>query len=336
MITTLFNLHEMQTNNGVVTIEFYAGDIFDIYSDILVLSAFKDSFSPVPGTTWGYFNQKTGFDFYKYIDSSSPGISENIVKFNLPSNKYCSRLYAIEMLDLRKNSNGFTEALVKHRYRDFIRLLESVSEPGVETLSLPLLGTGNQGISYEVSVNALFSVLNELSNTGINTIRVFAWNFQSIGILNQKINSILSRPESANTGLLQAAIDEIYEQYNYELKSAGPIRLLEIVSLTKAPHSSFTIYGISGRKFAESFCKDLLYKAAQSASIVGITLDGMIKQIMADKLIDRPYVISYLRLLQSYGNLAAHEGTVKLNHQDAAAIIIAIVRINDYWMQIAK
>ena len=326
----------MHTSTGILTIEFYAGDIFDIYSDILVLSAFKDSFFPTQGTTWGYFYQKTGFDFYNYIDSSSPGISENIVKFNLPSNKYCSRLYAIEMLDLRKNSNGFTEALVKHRYRDFIRLLESVSEPGVETLSLPLLGTGNQGIPYEVSVNALFSVLSELSNTGINTIRVFAWNFQSIGILNQKINSILSRPESANTGLLQAAIDEIYEQYNYELNSEGPVRLNDIISLTKAPHFSFTIYGISGRKFAENFCKNLLNKRSPEALATVISLEGMIKQIMADRLIDRPYVISYLRLLQSYGNLAAHEGSVKLNHQDAAAIIIAIVRINDYWMEMVK
>lgn len=105
--TTLFNLHEMHTSTGILTIEFYAGDIFDIYSDILVLSAFKDSFFPTQGTTWGYFYQKTGFDFYNYIDSSSPGISENIVKFNLPSNKYCSRLYAIEMLDLRKKLQWF-------------------------------------------------------------------------------------------------------------------------------------------------------------------------------------------------------------------------------------
>jgi len=46
---------------------------------------------------------------------------------------------------------------------------------------------------------------------------------------------------------------------------------------------------------------------------------------------DRPTVECHLRLLQFYGNQVTHAGNVALNHQDAAAIIISIIRILDFY-----
>ena len=190
MKTALFNLHEISTSNGSVIIEFYAGDIFDVSSDILILSAFKDNFFPKPGTIWGSLFLKTKISFLGDVSSKSQRVSENIVSFNTRENPYFKKLVALELADVNRIKN-FTTASFSSRYQELLDFLESYPTVSDESISMPLLGTGNQGISLEDSVIHLLRSLSQLQQTKLKIIRVFAYDFKAIGVLNKTLVGIV-------------------------------------------------------------------------------------------------------------------------------------------------
>lgn len=321
--TTLFNLHEIQIEDHSLLIEFYAGDILDIYSGILLLSAFQGNYYPTKGTTWGSLRERTGINL-----STMERISANMLILQTPKNEYFEKLAAIELTNLERR-NSFTSATLRHRYRELADFLESYPSELDESISMPLLGTGNQGIPLEDSISELLKTLNQLKKTKLKIIRVFARNFEAIGTLNKKINELLSRNEATHTNLLDAAIEEGKEISENQLSTLSYNTISNVLSLSAADHSSLNICGLNGRRFAETICNEFLL-------IYGITnittnLDSKIRELTPAIRQDRPYVLSYLRLLQTYGNQVAHAGNPNLNHQDAAAIIIAIVRIVDFY-----
>ncbi|MGV8963798.1 MAG: hypothetical protein ACOH2V_10535 [Candidatus Saccharimonadaceae bacterium] len=326
--TTLFNLHELRINDTDLLIEFYAGDIFDIYSNILLLSAFKDGFYPSKGTTWGSLYERTGISFETMLPEDRVQKSENIHFLRTKKNKCFDKLIAFELTDLRRK-NGFTRATLLTRYKELADFLENYPSEEDESISLPLLGTGNQGLSLEDSISTLLKTINNLSKTKLKIIRVFARNFESIGALNIKINEQLNRNEVVHNNLLDAAIEEAKDISSKEISLLSKNTILNLLSLSAANHSSLNTFGINGRFFAESICDEFIRIFEIAARTT--TLETKIKEITLSKKLERQYVISYLRLLQSYGNQVAHPGNPNLNHQDAAAIIIAIVRIVDFY-----
>jgi hypothetical protein len=326
--TTLFNLHEIQINDHSLLIEFYAGDIFDIYSGILLLSAFRDGFYPTQGTTWGSLAERTGISFGIMHPDEKERITDNILLLKTPRNECFAKLVAFELTDLSRRNN-FTEATLKTRYRELVNFLESYPSETDESISMPLLGTGNQGISLEDSISELLKTLNQLKKTKLKIIRVFARNFKAIGALNKKINELLNRKEADHTSLLNAAVEEAREIAKNKLSPLSFSTISNILSLAEAEHASLNSFGINGRHFAESICDEFL--KIYNLTLETNTLDSKIRELTMPIKNERSYVVSYLRLLQSYGNQAAHPGNPILNHQDAAAIIIAIVRIVDFY-----
>jgi hypothetical protein len=326
--TTLFNLHEIQIDDNSLLIEFYAGDIFDIYSGILLLSAFRGGFYPTQGTTWGSLAERTGISFGIMSPGEQERISDNILLLQTPRNQCFEKLVAFELTDLRRR-NSFTAATLKTRYRELADFLESYPSEADECISMPLLGTGNQGISLEESISELLKTLNKLKKTKLKIIRVFARNFESIGVLNKKINELLNRKEADHTSLLNAAVEEAREISKNKLSTLSLSTISNILSLAQAEHASLNSFGINGRFFAESICDEFLkiYMLSSETN----TLESRIRELTIPIKNERSYVVSYLRLLQSYGNQVAHPGNPILNHQDAAAIIIAIVRIVDFY-----
>ena len=325
--TTLFNLHEIQIGDNNLLIEFYAGDIFDIYSGILLLSAFRGGFYPTQGTTWGSLAERTGISFGIMLPDDQERISDNIVFLRTQRNNCFEKLVAFELTDLSRR-NSFTTATLKTRYRELANFLESYPSEADESISMPLLGTGNQGISREDSITELLKSLNQLKKTKLKIIRVFARDFESIGALNKKINELLNRKEADHTGLLNASIEEAKAIAGNKLSALSQSTISNILSLSQAD-ASLNIFGINGRIFAETVCDEFIkiYHLTSDTS----TLESKIKELTFPIKQERSYVVSYLRLLQSYGNQAAHTGNPILNHQDAAAIIIAIVRIMDFY-----
>lgn len=328
MKTSLFNLHEIKIEDRDLIIEFYAGDIFDIYSGILLLSAFRGGFYPTQETTWGDLFERTGISFGRTSAGEQERISDNILLFQTPGNECFEKLVAIEMVDLNQR-NRFTLATLKTRYKELFNFLESYPTEADESISVPLLGTGNQGISLEDSISELLKTFNQLKKTKLKIIRVFARNFESIGELNKKINELLNRNVAVQASLLDAAIEETRQIAKSQLSPLSATAISNLLTITAAENTSLNICGLNGRLFAENICNELM--VIYNIMIITTNLESKIRELTPAIRQDRPYVISYLRLLQTYGNQVAHPGNPNLNYQDAAAIIIAIVRIVDFY-----
>jgi hypothetical protein len=327
MRTTLFNLHEIPLEEESLTIEFYAGDIFDIYTDILVLSAFRGGFHPVPGTTWGSLAGRVGGDAFLRITGTEERLTANIVTFRPVANPLFHRLVALEMVENRPQ-NGFTLATLKARYRELGLFLEGYPQEREQSVSLPLLGTGNQKISLEDSVTEQLKMFSSLKKTNLRIIRVFANNFESVGVLNRKINALLHRSEAGPSHLLEAALHEIPDLRGSNLSDISAEVAEKIIALSMARNSSLAPFGLAGRHFAEKVTAHWLKQ--MEFTEIAYNLHGRIKQVELMLLSERPYVLSYLRLLQNYGNQVSHCDNPGLTHQDAAAIVIAIARIIDF------
>jgi hypothetical protein len=326
--TALFNLQELVLDDHELLLEFYAGDIFDIFSDVLILSAFRGGFIPIEGTTWGSLHQKTGLGFQVADAANQTRFSENIVGFNIPENDFFYRLFALEMVKPGKN-NSFTLASLKSCYKELGKFLENYKEDPFETVSLPLMGTGNQSISLADSITELLHILTSLKTTRLRIIRIFANNFRSISSLNLKINELFHRKEPVKSQLLNAALEELNLLETTSLTSLSIQTVQKLISLAGAEHATLNPFGIAGRIYAETLTLELCHRFKTEE--IPSTLHLKIAQLTPHLKVVRPYVISYLRLLQNYGNLSAHAGNAGLNHQDAAAIIIAVVRIIDFY-----
>jgi hypothetical protein len=327
MRTTLFNLHEIPLEQDSLTIEFYAGDIFDIHTDILVLSAFRGGFHPVPGTTWGSLADRAGFDAFLRITEAEERHSANIVTFRPVPNPLFHRLVALEMAE-NSTYSGFTLATLQARYRELGLFLEAHPAEYEQSVSLPLMGTGNQKIALEDSVTELLKMLNSLKQTNLRIIRVFANHFASVGVLNRKINALLHRREAGPSHLLEAALREITDLRGSNLSALSAEATVKIIDLSIASHNSLDSFGTAGRHFAEKVTAHWLEQMEFTEILP--TLNARIKQVEPMLLSERPYVYSYLRLLQNYGNQVSHYGNRSLTHQDAAAIVIAMARIIDF------
>ena len=328
MSTTLFNLQSVNVDGRELLIEFYAGDIFDVYSDILVLSAFKNGFIPVPGTTWGRLNEALGIHVFNLPDQDMQRASENVVEFTVKPNRCFSRLVALEMISL-VNKRNFTLGTLKSRYRELGAYLSRIDDPAIESLSMPLLGTGNQKISYAHSITELLDMITHLDRTGLKIIRIFANSNQAIGTLNLRINQIYQREEATSSQLLDAATGELKALLNQPLSDLSAQAIGTLISLSRARHTSYDTFGIAGRHYAELVTNELyeLYDLGIRPDTLHLKLTALSPSIRNDS----HYVYSYLRLLQNYGNQAAHAPNPPIHPQDAAAIVIAVARIINFY-----
>lgn len=327
MKTSLFNLHEIEVEGEKVLIEFYAGDIMDIPSDILLLSAYKDNYFPVPGTTWGSLHEKTGINVCKE-SSEKIKLSENISFFNIPGNNYFNKLTSFEFKNIFKPQK-FTLGTLKNRYNELVSYLENQPTEDDESISMPLLGTGNQGLSLEESVTELLDTFKKIKKTKLKIIRVFAWDFESIGVLNKKINEQLKRTEIIPTSLLTEAMNEARKMLRGQITSLSFETITDLISLNDFDHAAYFSFGIKGRIFAQRVCDELLrmYAIELEPSTLHAKISGLAEKLRKDC----PPAESHLRLLQTYGNLAAHGIGDRLNHQDAASIVIAILRVAAFY-----
>lgn len=149
-------------------------------------------------------------------------------------------------------------------------------------------------------------------------------------LINLKINDILKRNALVHTALLDAALEELSEISGTYLSEFSKKYIGIIQGLSNAENSSFDFLGVKGRHFAEKVSGRFLH--IYKLFPVDNNLEGKLR-VLKDRLwFDRHmYILSYLRLLQSYGNQVSHPDNPALNHQDCAAIIIAFVRIIDFY-----
>ncbi|MBQ3220509.1 MAG: toll/interleukin-1 receptor domain-containing protein [Clostridia bacterium] len=153
------------TKFGQKAIEVFACDVraFDEDVDVFVASAYKNSYKPTPGTVFDALNG-IGISVQKlskspFIALSAPSriwISEKIK--NPERNGRIHRICCMDLTGAHGGSVDPEQALVTS-IRAFFNMLDIASVYGVEmeTVALPLLGSGNQNLSGKLTIVPLLN-----------------------------------------------------------------------------------------------------------------------------------------------------------------------------------
>lgn len=322
----LFNIINPVSNRPGYVVNYYAGNIVDKQVDILVLSAYSGRFAPTPGTIFGAINERfsRNYNSIKYNR-----ISDNIIVFDegnthLPWKK----MVVLEMID----GEYYEElSLIRSRFNEFINCAPRFVSNKDYSLSIPLIGTGNQGLSKEIVAVELIEVAKSFSISNLKEFNVFAFSIEVIAIINININRFSSR-QSSNP-MEQRLVSAMSEELKSLSKGSNPLindSIHELLSLLFSPNVGISPIAMQGRIFAELYAKLYFEKwdCGSDLALIDNKLESYIKSISVSlRNKNKSYLISYLRLLQTCGNMAVHEGERQLVDMDIVAIMVAVVRL---------
>ncbi len=330
----LFNITEIErSNNPPLLLEFYGGDITGVYSDILLISAFRSDYFPFVGTVFWRIKDKFGIEFGDHIPEGSKLVSEGLYEFPIVQNSAFSKLWVQE---IKKSPNtDSSDSDIMRAFRHLENSAGVFDKLDIESISLPLLGTGSQGISIEISATRIMRVVKcwSSNSTKLKTVRIFAYDLKAASVLNNIIDSYFDVPIEQYSNSARELLRTATEELNHKKeKFKGQINkaLNELYEIANTSNPSIKSIAVSGRILAEE-CSRCIHEKWYSNTDSGyLTLNERISKIQHRLLKEQSWILSYLRLLQSCGNSAAHPGKAVLNMVDACAVLISGIRVAEY------
>lgn len=308
----LFNLREIPRDDGLsVELEFYAGDVLAIRSEVLLLSAFAGSYQPAPGSLFGAIADRYGISFGTEPPPGSYRYPGGLLRFGGVS---CPAFDSLWVLEMKRPGQRFS-------LRDLRRALETVGShlpdllAAASSITLPLLGTGDQELQPRDVARELLSALPGWArHLQLRTVRVFTLRLEHVAILNRALDG---RRFEERTSALVGPSEELQRRLE-EGRWSEPIRvaLEHLLQIASAPDPSMQSIALEGRRLAEAALRTLWQEGV-------VERDAM----RADRLeapLGSGEPFEHLELLLSQGRSAAAGGSV--NAHDAAMVIDAALR----------
>lgn len=318
----LFNLINPVETRPEYLINFYAGNILSIPADMLVLSAYINGYAPTPKTIFGDLKEQYDFliDTTKLVSISRNIKTLDVAEYRLPFRK----LVIVEMSEIGAK---LTHGQIVLIFNEIKHNILNIASDNDRSVSFPLLGTGNQGLSKETVTLELLKLSRELSASKLEQVNIFAYGNESIGILNLSLNASLHQKQisTSNNIMLQAVTEEIEtiiesqpEHFAYEFNS--------LLQLIRAPNVPINSIATQGRVMCEAYTNNILLanKIDYPAKSNLETRIQLLKPLLLD---DKRYILSYLRLLQACGNIASHPSQPVLSNHDLIAIMLSVIRV---------
>lgn len=341
----LVNLFEIETPSGYKVVELHSGDLtkIEIEVDAIVVSAFKSGYSPTPGTLLGSLFENCGIHLKilaqdPEIDLRTPlnvWISEPI------ENQKFSRVICIEILDVYSYEEDIENA-IKNLF-SLIALAYS-QDIKIESIALPFIGTGNQGIDPQLILPKLMELSKKsLENlTCLKKIIFYEIDEKKTNILNDALNKYLNRSDFETSkysiDTFQLTIKEDLLGYLIKLKSASIATspdvkdtLADLSEKIKQDKIKPYEIGVLCRRLVEYLVKDVLEIKSLSKDLALTINDLRTKNIAS-------WVISYLHILRTFGNVAVHSSETSsykpptMNEKDLITLFICLNRSLDFWL----
>jgi hypothetical protein len=329
----LFNIVNLDENEPEYSIRFYAGDILSVPADILFVSAYKGCYYPLEGTILGCLFRKYGINLENEKLSE---ISENLKLYNIKTNNIpFKKIVLVEMIGYHTYDRRNLILLI---FDEVKRNISKIIDKSNVSISIPLIGTGVQGLAKEIVAVELLKLAKSFVNTAIREMNIFAYDFESISLLNININQFLNRNsiDAINIELLSAIIEELKIIASGNNSKGLGLEVQRFLQLLTAPKISLESIATFGRKLCELFV-DILLNENGLNIVENAKLEDRIKTITPILLKSKtPFLLSYLRLLQSCGNVAAHNINTNLSLHDIVAISISVIRIYQCLPQVSK
>lgn len=329
----LFSFTEMvRPGLPSLAVECYAGDILAKYSDALIVSAFGNDFFPTPRSIFGAIHERYGVGFGIGLPDGADSVHAKFHRFPVEP---CKSFRSLWVLEITEFEEGQQDALTR-LLSSMTLLRQSIGaliQTGVRSISLPLLGTGSQGLDVRDVTFETLKLMKEWASTApsLEVVRLFAYDFEKIAILNRPIGDFLQvRPQFSASALLSAATEELKQKLASVFDSNARQILEELLQLAASPNARADSIASKGRVFAEQTCGQIFkqFFPGQSCPDSLNPRLALIQQEINKR--KQGWVVSYLRLLQACGNSALHDFPVPLNLTDAAAVVVSAIRVAEY------
>lgn len=300
----LFHLREIQRDDGLsVELEFYAGDVLAVHNEVLLISAFAGSYQPTPGSIFGAIADRYGISFASGPPADATRYPEGLLHFPVSCPAFDS-LWVVELRDPRRpfsleDLRGALDA-VGERLPDMLASTSSIT--------LPLLGTGNQQLNPRDVARELLSALPRWArHPRLRTVRVFTLELEHVAVLNGALDD---REFSAGNSALLSACRDLSRRLERGYWSE-PLRaaLKDLLQIASAPDPSMQSIALEGRRIAEVALRVGLHAAE----------DENAKRRRAD------LAAPHLQLLLAHGRSAAAGETIVSD--DAVMILYAAMRV---------
>jgi hypothetical protein len=312
---SVHNIVPISTNSGFKAIEIHHDDLSQLgwKVDVIVISAFSGNYSPIEGTLIHSLESNCDivvrelFDsrLYDFRDSLNSWVSQKI------ENNAFSYLICLEGMHYNANNENLLEA----QLQDLLAVISVLQQKGisVNTIALPFLGTGLQGVNVNVVMPLLIKKSKELLETihSVQTVYFVHPNIEYIEFINNEINTLLHRTPDRLEKLRQnsdiaANLDVIYLKLNQLKSQYGWNAVNSIDELSRRiiqDDIRFYELGILTRRAMEAILKSVI----KSDSFM--TLSQMVKELQRFKL--STWMLSYMHTLRTFGNFLAHDSELE-------------------------
>lgn len=341
----LVNLFEIETPSGYKAVELHSGDITKIEESIdsIVVSAYKGGYNPTQGTLPGSLLENCNVNLKLLAGEPAIDLRNplNVWISKLIVDQKFKRIICIEIVDLISKEKEIEKA-IKNLF-SLIALADS-QDIKIESIALPFIGTGNQGIDPTLILPMLME-LSKRSLENLNSLKkiiFYELDEKKILILNEALNKYLKRSDFETSTYsienFQLAIKDDLLRYLMKLKLDQKIStpgitetiadLIEKINQNQI--KPFEI-GVLSRRLVEFIVKDVLEIKSLTKDLA-FSINEMKSKDIAS------WVISYLHILRTFGNVASHSSDKNsfkpptMNEKDLITLFICLNRSLDFWL----
>ncbi|MFM7473112.1 MAG: hypothetical protein ACKO00_04270 [Crocinitomicaceae bacterium] len=316
----LQNIVSISTNSGYKTIEIHHDDLSKLtwHTDVLVISAFRGGYVPVPNTLIEALQLNQSIEIEKlakdklfdFRDTLNAWVSQPLV------GKSYSYIVCLEGMFESHHNTGNIESHLE----DLLAVLAVMQHKGIkiENIALPFLGTGNQGIPLDQLVPTLIKKSKELLETiqSVNTLYFVHPKLTHVEHINTEVNIYMKRGQDRLFKIredlqLAEALDRISQKL-LQLCQAMEFRNTKTIEefATRIKEDDIRIYelGILARRAMERILKNML---PEDNSMTLSELVGSLRQMNFS-----PWMLSYLHTVRSFSNFLSHENESEQPEKD--------------------
>lgn len=320
---------------GYKRVEVRNGDItkLTIEHDLLVISAFLGGYQPTPGSLMGALLKSLNLSIKKlandpYLDFRKPlstWISKPLEK--LPF----KRILCVEMV----GSEFPIEEVFENLFAS-IALLQSKGI-NIQSITMPLLGSGEQGIDREEIIKTLLPICKEaLSNSSnLKSITFVERKLEKAKEIDLAINKFLGRTELQfpKNKVMESLKNEILDLAGQASHKNPKVNLFrEIQSVFRREDLRSFEAGVLARRLIEFIVDDLISSKEEST---GIDLFKKIETLHNRNIAQ--WISSYMHVLRIFGNESAHERNKdrmpsELTENDFIISLFCLNRVLQFWL----
>ena len=342
---SLINIISVPTSSGIKTIEIHNTDITNLEwdVDIIVVSAYHQSYYPANGTVIKALEENKGINFLELANNSE-------LDLRVPLGCWLSkkieaigngRILCVEGIKNNiKNSGGSDDAL-----SNLFGTIALLSHKNVKCakIAMPLLGTGFQGNEIEKVLPFLVEkALHTLMNVNaINTIYFVEIDSERVKQIDDTINNHLQREygklesvfdDDSLVQLFEGVISKLLLVKSTNSRFSKSNTLNNLISKILRKELRFYELGILSRKTVELLVKEI--SGLPESKIY--TLIDHINELRSKNVAD--WMINYMHTLRVFGNSVAHEGveTTFPNHMEKTDMLVfahAFSRFLDFYIE---